>query len=91
MKVQYFDTTLIGGYNSPEFFSIDINLDGTSDIEFLSEIWGYPAMGQNPRSAIMCLHVDIRLLGVHTMNTSFLSRDILSGRTVKLCGSVYLS
>ena len=77
MMVQYYDTTIIGGYNSPEIFSIDIDSDGKHDIEFLSEVWGSPAMGQHPHSLIMCLHEDIQLMGMHTMDTSFLSRDTL--------------
>jgi hypothetical protein len=58
MLVHYYDTTVVGGYNSTVGYSMDIDCDGTGDIEFTSEIWGSPGLGQHPSSSVRCLHGD---------------------------------
>jgi hypothetical protein len=75
MVIQYYDTTLAGGYNTPKGYSLDIDLDGIDDIEFISEIWGSPGLGQHPSSLVKCLHGEIQLFGRHTSDTLFLNRE----------------
>lgn len=75
MIVNYYDTTLIGGYNSPLEYNIDIDNNGSDDIQFISELWGSPAVGSHPKSTIRCLHPDIQIFGFHINDTSFLNRD----------------
>lgn len=81
MNVYYYDTILIGGYHDMRNLDIDINKDGISDIRFVSEVWGSPAVGQIPRSEILCLHENIELHGYFKNDTSFLNRStrIVSG------------
>jgi hypothetical protein len=75
MLVQYYDTTVVGGYNSTVGYSLDIDCDGTDDIEFTSEIWGSPGLGQHPSSSVRCLHGGIQLFGIHGHDTLFLNRE----------------
>ncbi|MBE0639442.1 MAG: hypothetical protein IH598_13075 [Bacteroidales bacterium] len=77
MIVNYYDTTLAGGYHYPVTFNLDLDINGTDDIQFQSEIWGSPGMGQIPKSMIRCLHPSAKLLGVFTSDTLFLNRDTI--------------
>jgi hypothetical protein len=75
MIINYYDTTLIGEYNVPKYFNIDLDNDGNDDIQFESELWGSPAVGQNPKSVIKSLSESIQFYGFHRNDTSFLNRD----------------
>jgi len=75
MVINYYDTTLIGGYHSPQNFNLDLDNNGSEDLQFESEIWGSPGLGQNPKSTIKCLNGNIKLNGDFTSDTLFLHRD----------------
>lgn len=75
MMINSYDTTLIGGYNSPETFSIDLNNDGIDDISFESELWGSPAVGQHPKALIKSLSENVHILGFHTKDTMFMNQE----------------
>lgn len=82
MNVCFYDAFLIGGLNDPQYFDIDIDQDSVFDIRFVSEIWeSPPAVGQHPRSEILCLNNNIELYGYFKTDTLFLNRltRILSG------------
>lgn len=74
MIINYYDTTLIGKYNDPQYFKIDINNDGTDDIQFESELWGSPAVGQNPKSVLKSLNKNVQIYGYQTNDTLFINR-----------------
>jgi len=77
MIINYFDTTLAGGYHCPKTLNIDLDNDGVDDFQLESEIWGSPGMGHIPVSAIKCLHNSAKLLGDFTYDTLFVNRDTL--------------
>lgn len=77
MIVKYYDTTLAGGYHNPVTFNLDLDNNGTDDLQFQSEVWGSLGLGQIPKSMIRCLHSGAKLLGVFTTDTLFLNRDTL--------------
>jgi hypothetical protein len=74
MKINYYDTILIGGYNNAQNLDIDVDNDSISDIRFISEVWGSPGVGQNPCSKIWCLKNNVEILGYYKNDTSFLNR-----------------
>jgi len=74
MDINNYDTILIGEYYSPHYFNLDLDNDSVEDIQFESEVWGSPGMGQHPRSVIKCLTADVKLFGYFTSDTSFLNR-----------------
>jgi len=76
MTVNFYDTTLTGGYYSPAVLNLDLDNDGTDDIQFESWIQGSPGMGQIPESMIRCLHPHVALSGCFTSDTLFLYREI---------------
>ena len=75
MIINYYDITLIGEYNAPKYFNIDLDNDGNDDIQFMSELWGSPAVGQNPKSTIKSLSNNVQIYGFQSNDTSFLNRD----------------
>ncbi len=81
MIIEYYDTTITGGYYSPELFNIDIDFDGIDDIQFVSDIWGSPAVGQKRRSAIKSINREVQFYGYPTMDTLFVYNvfDTISG------------
>lgn len=74
MIINYYDTTLVGKYNDPQYFNIDINNDGTDDIQFESELWGSPAVGQNPKSVLKSVNKNVQIYGYQTNDTLFINR-----------------
>lgn len=77
MIINYYDTTLVGGYHYLNTFNVDMNNDGVDDFQMESEIWGSPGMGQIPLSAIKCLHASAKLLGTNSFDTLFINRDTI--------------
>lgn len=75
--INFYDTTLAGGYHNPQTFNLDLDNNGIDDIQFMSEVWGSLGMGQIPRSEIRCLHSGVKLLGIKTFDTLFLNRDTI--------------
>ena len=73
LKTITHDTIIAGGYNKPVKYTIDLNSDGIGDIEFLSEVWGSPAVGQHPSARISCLHSTVFLSGTFKSDTSFIN------------------
>lgn len=89
MSISIYDTVFYGGYHALKNLDLDINRDGTPDIRFMSEIWGSPGMGQHPRSALMCLHENIRLHGTLTVDTLFLSSSSYTEVTQESITKIY--
>lgn len=81
MIVKHYDTILNSEYPGKESIDLDIDNDNNNDIRLISETWGSPGYGYNPRSIIWCLHENVLLNGYQTNDTNFLNRDtrILSG------------
>ena len=81
MIIEYYDTTITGGYHAPELFNIDIDFDGIEDIQFESDIWGSPAIGQKRRSKIKSINKDLQLFGYPKTDTLFVYNlfDTISG------------
>lgn len=89
MSISIYDTVFYGGYHELKNLDLDIDRDGTSDIRFVSEIWGSPGMGQHPRSALMCLHENIRLHGTLTVDTLFLNSSSYTEVTQESITKIY--
>lgn len=81
LLINYYDTTIIGGYYTPELFNMDIDNDGIEDVQFVSDIWGSPAIGQKRRSAIRSINREVQFYGYPTMDTLFVYNifDTISG------------
>jgi hypothetical protein len=81
MIIEYYDTTIIGGYYTPELFNIDIDYDGIDDIQFESVIWGSPAIGQKHKSVIKSINQEVQFFGCPAMDTLFVYNvfDTISG------------
>ncbi|MFH0758782.1 MAG: hypothetical protein V2B15_15950 [Bacteroidota bacterium] len=79
MVVNHYDTTLTGVYHEQKILELDIDNDGTDDLQITNEIWGSPGLGQHPYSTIRCLHQEIQLAGIHTYDTSFLNHEVWIG------------
>ncbi|HNY60195.1 MAG TPA: hypothetical protein PK692_08470 [Bacteroidales bacterium] len=77
MIINFYDTTLIGGYYSQKAYNIDLDNNGLDDFQFVSWIWGSPGMGQIPQASINCLHCSAKVLGIVTTDTMYLNRDTL--------------
>ena len=77
VTISNIDTIIIGGYYSPKYFDIDINSDGVSDISFMSEQYGSPAMGLHPRTKIFCLNSQCELFGYYSNDTTFFNDTIV--------------
>ncbi len=75
MTLNFYDTILAGGYYSPAVMNLDLDNDGTDDIQFESWIHGSPAMGQIPESMIRCLRQDAELFGRFTDDTLFVHKE----------------
>ena len=77
MTVNFYDTILAGGYYSPAVMNLDLDNNGTDDIQFESWIHGSPAMGQIPESMIRCLRQDVAFSGRFTTDTVFVHKDVI--------------
>jgi len=75
MSVTYIDTTLIGGYNSPIEYKIDVDKDGTDDFMFTNVHWGSQGAGIHVQSSIKCLHSNAELYGDLKQRSYFLNLD----------------
>lgn len=78
MIINFYDTTLIGGYNQPKIFNLDLDKDGNDDIQFESGVWGSPGLGQHPKSVIKSLSDNVQIYGFESNDTSFLNIDTSS-------------
>ena len=76
MDVSYYDTTLIGGYYAPMNLVVDLDGDNENDINFITEIYGSPAVGQIPKVQVECLHNGVQLLGHITYDTIWYSQSV---------------
>lgn len=56
MLVKPYAITLKGAYHSPVSYSLDIDNNGVVDIQFTSNIWGSPGIGQHPEADISSLN-----------------------------------
>ena len=66
---------LVGG-NNQETLRIDINDDGTDDVEFGSIVWGSLATGNNIKIWLNCLHAGVGLAGTYEDDSVFLLTEI---------------
>jgi hypothetical protein len=71
----YHGFLLIGGYNSPEVFNIDLDQNGINDIQFVSELYGSPAISMNPQCYIRTLNENVQLYGFKATDTMFVNID----------------
>ena len=76
MLINYYDTTLIGEYNTLGTIKLDVDNDGNNDILLTSILWGSPEIGDHPRTTINCLNDQTELYGFNTNDTSFLNVHI---------------
>lgn len=78
MKITSLDTIIAGAYNQAVQFNIDLNKDGTDDIQFMSGVYGSPGMGQHPFASLTCLHSDLKIHGLLQNDTTFFSTYVTS-------------
>ncbi len=76
MTINTYNKKLIGTYNVPEYFSIDIDNDSIDDIQFKSRLWGSPAVGNHPMSEISTLSDNVQIYGYQNNDTTYVNRDI---------------
>jgi len=76
-KVTPIGDTLIGTLITPKIYKIDLNKDGTDDIEFEAIILQGPSTVQKPQSKVKSLHSDIQILGYINSDTIFIHQDTL--------------
>lgn len=77
-KVTPIGDTLIGTLITPKYYKIDINNDGTDDVEFECIILEGPNTVERPQSKIKSLHSDIQILGYINSDTIFRYQDTVS-------------
>ncbi|MGF7139878.1 hypothetical protein [Roseimarinus sediminis] len=75
MQVNSYDTLVIGEYNEASSFNIDLDRDGTDDVQFESTIWGSSEVGYHPRSIVKTLHDDVQFFGYSTIDTLFFNES----------------
>lgn len=75
MVVNYYDTILLGVYGMSHFLNLDLDNNGSEDIQFESLEWGSLAAGHHPKSTISCLNTDVELYGFFTSDTLYLNRN----------------
>ena len=73
MTIIQYDTVIIGDYNSPVNFNIDLNNDGVDDIQFECEEQGSQYVGLLPWSKINVLNNNIGVFGQSAIDTNFLN------------------
>jgi len=71
MMVNRMDTMLIGGYNQPVCFDLDLDEDGSPDFRLTSEYWGSPGLGLHPRAQILSLSPNSLINGNLINDTTF--------------------
>jgi hypothetical protein len=82
MFINQYDTVIIGDYNSPVLFNIDLNNDRIDDIQFESVLSGSPQIGTHPRSMLRSLHENVKIYGEYNADTTFLNiRTTISNGT----------
>ncbi|NOX85279.1 MAG: hypothetical protein GXO86_04840 [Chlorobi bacterium] len=69
MQINVYDTTIIGDYNWPVRFNLDINNDSIYDIQFECVVNGSPEVGDLPNSTIKVLHNNIGIFGLRDTDT----------------------
>jgi hypothetical protein len=77
MVIYTYDTLLIGYYNSPRYFNLDLDKNGINDIQFESEVWGSSAIGNHPCSRIKSLHENAMIYVFYKNDTSFVNLDTI--------------
>ena len=77
-KVTPIGDTLIGTLITPKYYKIDINNDGTDDIEFECIILQGPNTVQKPQSKVNSLHSNLQILGYINVDTVFKYKDTIS-------------
>lgn len=71
MEITYLDTIIKASYPSSVDYQIDIDKNGTADLQITSTIWGSPAVGAHPGSYIKSLNSDFQLYGNYSNDTVF--------------------
>jgi hypothetical protein len=86
--VHVYDTIFSANFGSFAFYNVDIDNNGTDDIQFKAEILGSKAFGTRSRFEVTCLKSDIQLLAFYATDTLFLSSRKVS-KTVLYSDSIY--
>lgn len=64
--------TITGFYNIPSSILLDVDTDGSPDIDFTVNIIGSPGMGQHPHASVQSLHAQLGFYGFRHADTTWL-------------------